>query len=110
MPTYPPTPLTDFRLPSMARDEEHEGPVTSGAWSFRDEGGEEWRGLLFALRRPEAAGEYAVYLRADARGRRCVRRVDLVDNLNEEIGAEARGGRLSGDAQDLPPDTSIPAS
>jgi len=49
-----------------ARGEGHEGPVAWSAWTFRDGDGEEWRGLLFALRRPEAGGEYVVYLRADA--------------------------------------------
>jgi len=48
-----------------ARGEGHEGPVAWSAWTFRDEDGEEWRGLLFALRRPEVADEYVVYLRAD---------------------------------------------
>ncbi len=50
----------------MAQGEGHEGPVAWSAWTFRDGDGEEWRGLLFALRRPEADGEYVVYLRADA--------------------------------------------
>ncbi len=53
-----------------AQGEGHAGPVAWSAWSFRDrdgEEGEEWRGLLFALRRPEVDGDYVVYLRADAR-------------------------------------------
>ncbi len=49
-----------------AQGEGHAGPVAWSAWTFRDGDGEEWRGLLFALRRPETAGEYVVYLRADA--------------------------------------------
>ena len=49
-----------------AQGEGHAGPVAWSAWTFRDGEGEEWRGLLFALRRPETAGEYVVYLRADA--------------------------------------------
>jgi len=49
-----------------AQGEGHEGPVAWSAWTFQDGDGEEWRGLLFALRRPEAGGAYVVYLRADA--------------------------------------------
>ncbi len=49
-----------------AQGEGHEGPVAWSAWTFRDGDGEEWRGLLFALRRPETDGAYVVYLRADA--------------------------------------------
>jgi len=48
------------------RGEGHEGLVAWSAWTFRDGDGEEWCGLLFALRRPEAGGEYVLYLRADA--------------------------------------------
>jgi len=49
-----------------AQGEGHAGPVAWSAWTFRDGDGEEWRGLLFALRRPEVDGDYVVYLRADA--------------------------------------------
>jgi len=49
-----------------AQGEGHEGPVAWSAWTFQDGDGEDWRGLLFALRRPEAGGEYVLYLRADA--------------------------------------------
>ena len=48
-----------------AQGEGHAGPVAWSAWTFRDGEGEEWRGLLFALRRPEVTDEYVVYLRAD---------------------------------------------
>ncbi|HZS88158.1 MAG TPA: hypothetical protein VFE42_11800 [Chloroflexota bacterium] len=42
------------------------GPVAWSSWSFKDESGEDWRGLLFVLRRPEAEGQYVLNLRADS--------------------------------------------
>jgi hypothetical protein len=42
------------------------GPVAWSAWSFKDDTGEDWRGLFFVLRRPEAEGQYVLYLHADS--------------------------------------------
>jgi len=49
----------------------NEGAAGSAIWSmwtFRDAEGDQWRGLLLALRRAEDTGEYVLYLRADANG------------------------------------------
>ncbi len=49
-----------------SRGEGQDGAVAWSTWAFRDEDGEEWTSLLFALRQPEVVGEYVLYLRADA--------------------------------------------
>jgi hypothetical protein len=51
-----------------ARAQGQDGPAAWSAWTFRDDAGEEWQGLLYMLQRPAADGQYVLYLRADASG------------------------------------------
>lgn len=47
------------------RDAGQEGLTAWSAWTFRDEDGEEWRGLFYALRRPGLADQYLLCVRVE---------------------------------------------